>query len=121
MSRNQETTRSRDPVTGQYAFDGNSDRICTCGHRLGAHIAGGFECGTNSADHPETKGCRCKIFKQARPTQKITPVGHATEYLHNAHWWWTNFRQLILSVRHDEKSHRHLLSIVEDQIRKSPP
>jgi hypothetical protein len=64
-----QTTQTRDQVTGQYAFDGNFDRICTCGHRLGAHIAGGFECGTNTTDHPETKDCKCERFRPCRKKQ----------------------------------------------------
>lgn len=56
----------RDQVTGQYAFCGDMDRVCVCGHRLGAHIAGGFECGTNPSDFPETKGCGCERFRLTR-------------------------------------------------------
>ncbi len=53
----------RDPATGQYTYDGKWDRLCVCGHRLGDHVAGGFECGL--FDH--TKGCECARF---RPTGK---------------------------------------------------
>lgn len=60
---------NRDPVDGRYAFDNDFNRLCKCGHSLGAHIAGGHECGTNPVDYPETRGCDCMKF---RP-EKLTP------------------------------------------------
>lgn len=65
MARKREN-EYRDPATGQYSYFGDFDRLCVCGHSLGAHIAGGFECGTNPADYPETKGCQCQKFKPTR-------------------------------------------------------
>lgn len=61
-----EQTQYRDPVTKQYAFDNNFDRICVCGHVLGVHIAGGFECGTMPSD--PSSGCSCQKFKQKKIT-----------------------------------------------------
>lgn len=34
-TKQQHTTRERS--TGRYGFDGNWERLCTCGHRLGFH------------------------------------------------------------------------------------
>lgn len=57
---------TRDPVSGQYAFDGNLSRLCVCGHELGKHIHGGWECGTAPSLYPETKGCKCQKFRPSR-------------------------------------------------------
>ena len=48
----------REPGTGKYAYFGRFNRLCVCGHRLGVHIAGGFECGE--------KDCDCQKFKPTR-------------------------------------------------------
>lgn len=48
---------ARDPKSGRYAFDGNFERMCKCGHALGLHLHGGHDC-------LETP-CDCKKF---RPT-----------------------------------------------------
>lgn len=48
---------------GQYGYFENFDRLCKCGHSLGAHIAGGHECAADVLSHPETKGCDCKKFR----------------------------------------------------------
>lgn len=66
--------RWRDPVTGQYAFQDNWDRMCRCGHTLGAHVAGGFDClNGNAAVGPECDGtpCDCRKFRPKR-TRKPT-------------------------------------------------
>jgi hypothetical protein len=57
----------RDPVTHRYAYFGNFDRVCQCGHTLGVHIAGGFECGTTGDPNDPAWGCKCEKF---RPTKK---------------------------------------------------
>jgi hypothetical protein len=57
--------RARDPVTGQYAFDQDFERLCKCGHTLGVHIAGGFDC-INSVEGDGDK-CDCTKF---RPLKK---------------------------------------------------
>ena len=31
--------RSRSKATGRYGYDGNFDRLCVCGHRLGVHTS----------------------------------------------------------------------------------
>ena len=51
----------RDPANGQYAFSGDMERLCTCGHILGEHIAGGFECQCVVG-----RDCKCLKFKQSR-------------------------------------------------------
>lgn len=59
----------RDPQTGQYAYDGNWGRMCVCGHTLGVHCAGGFECfaGTNCLNDPQPgTRCACQKFRQSR-------------------------------------------------------
>lgn len=54
----------RDPVTKRYSYFGNFARLCKCGHTLGIHIAGGFDCGG--------KDCACQKFK---PSGKRAPEG----------------------------------------------
>lgn len=70
---NKNTTR--DSQTGQYAFVGDWDRICRCGHELGIHGEGGFDCFNADRDNigapyagrfPATS-CGCQKF---RPTGK---------------------------------------------------
>lgn len=61
----------REPTTGRYAFDGKWERLCTCGHKLGAHIAGGFECGTDPNGYPETRGCNCQRFRPSRKRRAL--------------------------------------------------
>ena len=59
--------QARDPVTGQYAFDNRFDRLCVCGHRLGDHIAGGFDCDV-PLDHGMERAapCDCIRFRASR-------------------------------------------------------
>lgn len=62
-------TQFRDQTSGEYAFDGRFDRMCVCGHALGVHTAGGFDClaGTNCMDDPHPgKHCDCQKFHQSR-------------------------------------------------------
>lgn len=66
----------RDPVTGQYDFDGDWDRVCVCGHRLGSHIAGGHECIVHDCE-PGAAECACPRFRQKRI--KGRPVRLAAE------------------------------------------
>lgn len=54
---------SRDE-NGKFQYNGKFNRVCICGHTLGAHIHGGRECGTNALDFPESKNCECQKFKQ---------------------------------------------------------
>jgi hypothetical protein len=56
MARKQEN-EYRDPVTKRYAYFGRFERPCLCGHTLGIHIAGGFDCGA--------RGCDCEKFRPA--------------------------------------------------------
>lgn len=60
----------RDPINGQYAYDNNFDRMCTCGHPLAVHLAGGFDCinGDKACDERATGlQCDCRKF---RPSKK---------------------------------------------------
>lgn len=46
-----------------------------------------------------------------------TTHGEAEQF-RPALWWWTSFRRLIIDTRHDEKSCRRLLEIVDREIAK---
>lgn len=67
----------REPGTGRYAYWNDFERLCVCGHTLGQHVAGGFEClcGPNGIieHHAETR-CECQKFrpsrKKPRPTEE---------------------------------------------------
>lgn len=62
-------TRNRDDRNGQFAYDGKFERLCICGHTLGVHAVGGFDClaGTNCLDDPHPgKHCDCQKFRQSR-------------------------------------------------------
>jgi hypothetical protein len=56
--------QAREKTTGRYAFDGRFDRACVCGHTLGVHIAGGFECINH--DVGDGKRCDCLRFREKR-------------------------------------------------------
>lgn len=58
---------TRDPVTGQYAYSNDWERMCRCGHPLGAHVSGGFDC-INGSDAPMCDGtpCACEKFRPSR-------------------------------------------------------
>lgn len=59
---------TRDHVTGQYAYDGNFDRMCRCGHTLGVHVDGGWDCIYQVAGPvslPDAPPCPCKKFRPA--------------------------------------------------------
>lgn len=70
MEEEVKKSQARDHRTGEYAFDGNWDRMCVCGHRLGVHGDGGLDClaGTNVLDDPSPRGafCNCLKFRQSR-------------------------------------------------------
>lgn len=59
----------RDETNGQFAMQNNYARMCVCGHTLGDHCAGGFDClhGTG-AEEPRTTDapCTCQKFRQSR-------------------------------------------------------
>jgi hypothetical protein len=61
----------REPGNGKFSYFGDFDRLCKCGHSLGVHIAGGFECGTDPTD--ESAGCACQRFK---PSGKRQAAAH---------------------------------------------
>jgi hypothetical protein len=63
-------------TNGQFAYFGGFDRMCVCGHTLGIHCAGGFDCfaGQNGFKaEAESAGlktpCDCQKF---RPSRKKT-------------------------------------------------
>lgn len=62
--------RLRDPVSGQFAFDGGFDRVCRCGHTLGVHVSGGFEC--VNADTGDGAHCACVKFRPVRQARAGT-------------------------------------------------
>lgn len=58
---------NRDHLTGQYAYSGDWDRMCRCGHTLGIHGGGGFDClngdtGAGGTGEP----CGCEKFRPAK-------------------------------------------------------
>lgn len=59
----------RDPVTGQYAYDRYWERMCRCGHSLGVHVSGGFDC-INVVEGDRTP-CDCDKFRPIaiKPTE----------------------------------------------------
>ncbi len=52
---------TRDPVTGQFSFGDNLNRKCKCGHTLGIHTQGGFEC--LNQDTGDGTQCDCAKFR----------------------------------------------------------
>lgn len=66
----------RNPDDGRFAFDGNMNRICVCGHRLGIHGPRGIEClaGTNVPDDPNPPGveCPCTKFRPAATPRTVS-------------------------------------------------
>jgi hypothetical protein len=62
---------SRDRKTGRYSFEGDWDRVCVCGRRLGDHDAEaphGF--GDLSMDSRELPDC--SRFRPSRPEKRMT-------------------------------------------------
>lgn len=58
-------------TNGQYAYFGGFDRLCVCGHTLGIHCAGGFDCfagppGTAFPIEGLTERCKCEKFRPSR-------------------------------------------------------
>ena len=49
----------RDAQSGKCAYSSDLDRLCKCGHRLGAALV--FDCGIDPDDNDWTR-CRCKKF-----------------------------------------------------------
>lgn len=62
----------RDPVSGRYAFNGNYDRRCKCGHALGGHVHGGFDCLVGESSDCPGERCPCTKFRSA-----LTPKGES--------------------------------------------
>lgn len=74
MAKRDPANEYREPGTGRFAYWNDFDRLCKCGHSLGVHIAGGFECGTDTGGNSErdAAGCKCERF---RPSGKRRAVG----------------------------------------------
>jgi hypothetical protein len=79
-----EMKRFRDQSTGRYSFWNRFERMCVCGHRLGVHTGGGFDClnsdshvpsflGDDGKEYPGGDGtpCDCMKFRQSR--KKASP------------------------------------------------
>jgi hypothetical protein len=74
----------RDEMSGRYSYFGNFDRLCVCGHTLGIHCAGGFDCFA----HPAGRGpkdfqvegleqpCKCQKFRPSRRRAAATTNGY---------------------------------------------
>lgn len=66
-------TQFRDGSNGQFAFQNNWERMCVCGHTLGVHGEGGFDCLNGTGVPNQTKPrdfCDCKKFRQSRKKPK---------------------------------------------------
>lgn len=63
--------QARDHVTGQFAHDGDFERTCVCGHALGIHLHGGFDC--ISADIGDGSSCGCTRFRKPRAKRSRIP------------------------------------------------
>lgn len=70
----------RNPDDGRFAFDGNMNRICACGHLLGVHGPRGIEClaGTNVPNDPNPPGieCPCTRFQPAPAPRTVSIECH---------------------------------------------
>lgn len=68
----------RDPTNNQFAFQNNWKRLCVCGHNLGVHTAGGFDC-LNEDNHcsPDATGdaCNCHKFRPKKKTNYLDALG----------------------------------------------
>jgi hypothetical protein len=71
----------RDPTTGRFDYFGDFDRLCKCGHSLGVHIAGGYECGTDTSgnNEPEAAGCKCQRFRPSGKRRTPASRSNAAE------------------------------------------
>lgn len=71
----------RDHVTGQFEFDNDFGRMCRCGHTLGVHAAGGWDClNAETGIGPEHTGepCDCQRFRPVRPRKRKPAAPAAT-------------------------------------------
>lgn len=57
--------QNREANTGKYTFDGDMDRLCVCGHRLGIHTLDRKRI-NGKPRQPCDNGCKCECFKPAR-------------------------------------------------------
>jgi hypothetical protein len=64
-----DANRKRNRRNGQYTFEGDFDRLCTCGHTLGVHTAEApHECINGDVDLEGATGeqCDCAKFKPSK-------------------------------------------------------
>jgi len=57
--------RPRERATGRYGFEGDYERLCVCGHKLGAHAAQApHDCFNSDTGLKGATGetCECKRF-----------------------------------------------------------
>lgn len=59
-------TQNRDRADGRFTFDGNWDRLCVCGHKLGAHLAAGKHPCDNANHGKDGSECECPRFRPAK-------------------------------------------------------
>jgi hypothetical protein len=62
--------RARERATGRYGFEGDWERLCTCGHTLGHHLAEAPH-GCIESDFADVE-CDCERFRPAKRTKKGT-------------------------------------------------
>jgi hypothetical protein len=59
--------RARD---GRFTYDGDYDRLCRCGHRLGVHAgAAPHDCFNEDPSVGDGCECKCQKFRPAKPVQ----------------------------------------------------
>lgn len=63
---------------GRYQHFGNFNRLCVCGHRLGIHCAGGWDCFAAPEGEFKVEGlterCKCQKFRPSRRKSALTPA-----------------------------------------------
>lgn len=48
---------------GRFTYSGDMARLCRCGHMLGVHTAGGYDCQAGTFAGDTCKPCTCPKFK----------------------------------------------------------
>ena len=64
----------RDPTNQRFAYTDNWDRLCVCGHKLGCHVAGGFDClNDEPVKYATGEPCDCKKFRPSKAKRNLSP------------------------------------------------